>query len=319
MRRRTVLALSAVFALGAGTACNREHKRVIAVIPKGRVHLFWQSVHAGANKAARETGVEVLWTGPQSETDYTGQLQIVDAMINRRVDAIAVAPIDRKVLVAAVERAAREKIPVFIFDSGIDTEQFVAQVMTDNYRGGEIAAERVGQLLSGKGKVAIIAAVPGAGSTMQREQGFRKTIESKFPGIQIVAEQYGNGDYAKSMAVTENILTAHPDLDALFGSNESSTIGASQAIKSRTTHAKLVGFDSSPGVLDDLAAGRIDSVVVQDPFFMGYETVRLASLDLNGQAVKKVNDVDPKLVDRNNLDTPEVQARVKPDLKKYLE
>jgi ribose transport system substrate-binding protein len=314
-----VVALPALFALAGGTACNRERKRVVAVIPKGRVHLFWQSVHAGANKAARETGVEVLWTGPQSETDYTGQLQTVDAMINRRVDAIAVSPIDRKVLVGAVERAAREKVPVFIFDSGIDTDQIVAQVMTDNFRGGEIAAERVGKLLGGKGKAAIIAAVPGAGSTMLREQGFRKRIESSFPGIQIVAEQYGNGDYAKSMAVTENILTAHPDLDAIFGSNESSTIGASQAIKSRSTHAKLVGFDSSPGVLEDLAAGRIDSVVVQDPFFMGYETVRLASLHLNGQPVKKVNDVEPELVDRTNLETPEVQARVKPDLKKYLE
>src|SRR5437870_10418708 len=85
--------------------CNREHKKVIAVIPKGSAHLFWQSVHAGAVKAAREKGVEIVWNGPATETDYGGQLQIVDAMINRRVDAIALAPIDRKAMVSVVDRA----------------------------------------------------------------------------------------------------------------------------------------------------------------------------------------------------------------------
>src|SRR5579871_5623971 len=84
-------------------ACNRDHKRIIAVIPKGNSDLFWQSVHAGAVKAGRETGVDVLWNGPASEADYTIQIQIVDAMINRRVDAIALAPTDRQALVTVVD------------------------------------------------------------------------------------------------------------------------------------------------------------------------------------------------------------------------
>src|SRR5437764_2383232 len=84
------------------SACNRNHKRVIAVIPKGSAHLFWQSVHAGAAKAGIEKGVDIVWNGPPSETDYTGQLQIADAMINRHVDAIALAPIDRKAMVSVV-------------------------------------------------------------------------------------------------------------------------------------------------------------------------------------------------------------------------
>jgi len=81
------------------TACNRLHKRTIAVIPKGSTHLFWQSVHAGAVKAGREANSEVIWNGPATEVDYTAQLQIIDAMINRRVDAIVLAPIDRKAMV----------------------------------------------------------------------------------------------------------------------------------------------------------------------------------------------------------------------------
>jgi ribose transport system substrate-binding protein len=311
--------IAVVLALLLLPACNREQKRVIGVVPKGRANIFWQSVHAGANKAARESNVEIVWNGTASETDYNGQLQIVDAMINRRVDALAVAPIDRKVLVSVVERAAREKIPVFIFDSGIDTEQFVSQIMTDNFRAGEVGAERVAKLLNGKGKVAMIMVQPGAGSTMAREEGFRKKIQSDYPGIKIVAEQYGFADLAKSLAAAENILTAHPDLDAMFASNESSAIGASQALKARKTKVKLVGFDTSPTLLDDLRNGMIDSLVVQDPFFMGYEVVRSAVAHLNGEQVPKVNNLDPKLVDRENMDTPEMQARINPDIKKYLD
>src|ERR1700686_2732060 len=135
MRKTAVAVLGLVLAATAFfLACKRERKTTIAVIPKGNTTIFWQSVHAGAAKAAIENGVEIIWNGPPSETDYIGQLQITDAMINRRVDAIVLAPIDRKAMVDAVERAAREKVPMVIIDSGIDTEQqYVARVATDNY------------------------------------------------------------------------------------------------------------------------------------------------------------------------------------------
>src|SRR5215467_5958874 len=111
--------------------CGKQEKKRIAVIPMGRAHLYWQSIHAGAMAAARETNVEIVWNGPATETDYSGQLQIADAMINQHVDAIAIAPIDRTAMVSVVERAGREKIPVIIFDSGVSTQNFVAQVATD--------------------------------------------------------------------------------------------------------------------------------------------------------------------------------------------
>jgi ribose transport system substrate-binding protein len=303
----------------AVAGCNRGQRRTIAVIPKGNAQQYWQSVHAGALKAARESNVDIVWNGTPTETDYNGQLQIVDAMINRRVDAIAVAPIDRKVIVSVVERAAREKVPVIIFDSGIDTDQFVSQVATDNYGAGQLAAERVGKLLGGKGSVAMVKVQPGGASTMAREDGFKAKMSSAFPDIHIVAEQYGWADYAKSLSATENILTAHPDLDAIFASNETSTVGAARALKQRKTTVKLVGFDWSPSLADDVKAGLIDSLVVQDPFRMGYESVKSAVAYLDKQPVQKMNNLEAKLVDRDNLNTPEVQARINPDIKKYLE
>jgi ribose transport system substrate-binding protein len=315
--KTTLACLLGALLLTAG--CARQEKKRIAVIPKGRTHLFWQSVHAGAVAAARESNLDIIWNGPSTEADFTGQLQIVEAMINQRVDAIVLAPIDKTAMVAVVERASRQNIPVVIFDSGVDTQSFVSQVATDNYGAGRAGAERVAKILGGRGKVAMVAVQPGGASTMLREQGFEDAVAKNYPGIQIVDKRYGMADFAKSLGVTENMLTAHPDLDALFASNESSAVGAAQALKGRKgSRVRLVGFDSSPTLLDDLQAGVIDSLVVQDPFRMGYESVQAAVKKLQGGTPEKINNLPALVVTRENLNDPAVQKQLKPDLDKYL-
>ncbi|MBM3774753.1 MAG: substrate-binding domain-containing protein [Acidobacteria bacterium] len=314
MRRRAALGLL----LSAG-ACRRSGRRRIGVVPKGRAHLFWQSIHAGAVAAARETGVDILWNGPATETDMTGQIQIVESMINQRLDAICLAPIDRTAMVAVVDRAARQSIPMIIFDSPVDTRNFVSQVATDNYRAGELAAGRMGRILGGKGRVAVVAVQPGAASTMAREQGFEDALKKQFAAIEILDKRYGWADVAKSLAVAENILTAHGSLDGMFASNESSTVGAAQALKARKSAVKLVGFDWSPSLLADLEAGLIDSLVVQDPFGMGYQAVKAAVEKLDGRAPQRIHDMPPRVVTRENLKDPEIHSQLHPDLEKYLQ
>ena len=315
LSRRQALALAA---LPIVSSCNRDTKKRIGVVPKGRAHIFWQSVHAGANKAAGEGGVEIEWNGPATETDFNGQLQIVEAMINKRLDAIALAPIDKTSMVSVVERAMRMNVPVVIFDSPIDTEQFVAQVATDNYKAGQIAAERMGQITGGKGKIAIVAVQAGAASTMAREQGFEDTIRNKFPGIRIMDKRYGEAAVERSLTVAENMLTAYPDLNAMFGSNESSTVGASRALKARGSKIQLVGFDSGPTLEEDLRSGVIDSLVVQNPFLMGYQAVSIAVQKLKGETPQKIQNLEPHLVTKADLDKPEIRDLLNPDLKKYL-
>jgi ribose transport system substrate-binding protein len=300
-------------------SCAGEKKRTIGVIPKGRAHLFWQSVQAGAIAASRETKVDISWNGPATETDFNGQLQIVDAMINRRVDAICLAPIDKKAMVSVVDRAAKAGIPVVIFDSPVDTENFVSQVATDNYAAGAMAAERMGEILGGKGEVIVVAVQPGAASTMAREAGFEETVAKKFPAIKIVDKRFGMADYAKSLQVAENMLTAFPKVAGLFASNESSAVGAAQALKGRASAGiKMVGFDSSAPLIEDLRKGLIDSLVVQQPFKMGYESVMAAVSHLEKKPVTKINNLAPILVSKANVDSAEIQAVVAPDLKKYL-
>ena len=311
----TLFLLAVIVVSVSAPGCNRSSggKRVIAVIPKGVAHFFWQSVHAGADAAGKEFGVEVMWKGPAQETDYSGQINIVEDAINRRVDGIVLAPSHGDALVPIVERAQREGIPVTIFDSGISTETYLSYVATDNRQGGAVAAERLAEKLGGKGNVAILGVKAGSVSTDEREQGFQETIKQKYPGISIVAFQYGDADRAKSLDRATDILTGHADLNGMFASNESSTVGAVQAIKQKGLAGKVIlgGFDSSPNLIDDLKSGAIDSLVIQDPYKMGYEGVKAIVDKLNGQTPQRHLDTGVKLLTKENLDTAEMQKLIK--------
>jgi ribose transport system substrate-binding protein len=303
-----------------GAACNRQHTRRIAVIPKGTADVFFQSVHAGALAAGQQYHAEILWEGPANQTDYSRQLQIVDSMLNRHVDGIAVAATDKTILTASLDRAARENVPVVIFDSGVDSTNYVSFVATNNYEGGQLGGRKLGQLLNGKGKVAMIEHAPGSASTMERESGFRDVMAKEFPGITIVAEQFGMAERAKAMAVAENILTSHPDLDGIFASSEPSSVGTSQALKSRglSGKVKLVAFDSSDGLVDDLKGGTIDALVAQNPFKIGFEGVKAVNEKLNGGTPAKKVDLSAVVITKADLGKPEIQELLHPDLKKYL-
>ena len=319
MPRRTILALL-LPALLLALSCNRSNKKRIGVVPKAVAHVFWQSVHAGALAAGQEADVEIEWKGPPTETEFARQIEIVDSMINARVDGIVLAPTEATSLVGVVERAAKEGIPLAIFDSGINTEEYVSFVATNNYNAGVLAAEQMGEILNGSGKIIIVKMVPGSSSTMEREKGFEDTLAAKFPGIEIVDWKYCMSDRAKALAVTENMLTAHPEAEALFASAEPATVGAAQALKSRelSGKVKMVGFDSSDTIEKDLREGVIDSLVVQDPFNIGYTAVKAVLDKLNGQTPQKRIDSPAAVVTLANIDTPEIDKLLHPDLGKYL-
>ena len=315
---RRLMALSMLLFLTLA-ACRREPERVIGVIPKGANHIFWQTVHAGAIKAALESGYKIEWNAPALEIDSSRQIEIVESMVNRRLAGIVLAPVDRRALIAVVERAARERVPVAIFDSGIDTDRRITYVATDNTEGGRIAARRLGEVLGGKGKVGIIGFMAGSASTMEREDGFQDEMRKRFPEVRIVGLQFGMADRAKAMAATENILTAHPDLTGLFADNESSSSGGVQALKSRgARQVKLVAFDASEQLIADLKTGWIDSLVVQNPFKMGYESTRAVIDHLAGRKPPPLVDSGVTLVRASDLDLPDVHALLFPDIYRYL-
>ena len=319
-RGRRCRSLLALLALALTCSCEQPRKTRIGVVPKAISLVFWQSVHAGAVAAGREENIDIEWNGPTTEIDFSRQIEIVDSMISARVDGIVVAPSEATALVGVIERAAREGIPVTIFDTGINTEEYVSFVSTNNYEAGVVGARTLAGVLGGKGKVAMVRMVPGSASTTAREDGFADTIAREFPQIEIVAEQYCMANAAKALAVAENMLTAHPDLSGMFASAEPATVGPIQALKARglAGKVKLVGFDFGDTIEQALKDGVLVAAVVQDPFHIGYTAVKTMAAKLRGETPERRIDSPVKVVTGENLSDPEVDRFVHPDLAEYL-
>jgi ribose transport system substrate-binding protein len=311
-----LIGITAVLSLSNCGGDADSDTRLIAVIPKGTSHIFWQAVHAGAVTAGNELGVKILWQGPQTETMKEQQASIVRDFIVRGVDGMVLAPQDKDALVDVVKEVAEENIPLAIFDSGINTEEYLSFVATDNYQGGVEAARLLAKQLNGKGTCIIVKVDPGSASTIAREQGFEETIAKEYPEIEILGSQYGYSDREKSRAATEDLLSRFPDVDAIYGPNESSTSGALLALQARELAGKkvFIGFDSSDDLVKALRANVIQGLILQNPFNMGYMGVKAVVNHLNGEQVERRIDTGVYVVTPENMDTPEMKILLTPDL-----
>jgi len=293
----------------------------IAVIPKGTTHSFWKAIHAGAIKASRELEVKIYWNGPQKEDDRAQQITVVEDFINRGVDGIVLAPLDDRALMRPVRDASEMGIPVVIMDSALQGENHISYVATDNYKGGVLAAERLGDLLQGRGNLILIRYQVGSASTTNREQGFVDTIRNSFPEITfLVEDQYAGATTETAYQLAENLLNRFAHVQGLFCPNESSTFGALRALQEsgRAGQIKFVGFDSSPKLVQGLEKGHLHGLILQDPIKIGYRGVKQMVLHLRGEEIEKRIDTGVHLVTPENMSDPDMKALLSPDLSPYL-
>lgn len=331
MRKTLLLLLLLSFVAGCaktnGPAANNNKKLTIAVIPKGTTHEFWKSIHAGSLKAANElsaagTEVEVIWKGPLREDDREQQIQVVEGFAAQGVSGIVLAPLDNRALVRPVADANRAGVPTVIIDSGLESDEFISFVATDNRQGGLLAADRMGQLLNGKGKVLVLRYAEGSASTTEREEGFISQIKQKFPDIELVAtDQYAGATRETAKRASENLLNRlGDDVQGIFTPNESSTAGMLSALQDINKAGKIsfVGFDSSQIFIDAMNANQLHGIVVQNPFNMGYLGVRTMVESLQGKPVEKKIDTGVMLVTKENMESAEVKTLLHPPLDQYL-
>lgn len=315
-----------LLAAALGVGCKKQSTDAIAVIPKGTTHEFWKSVHAGAEKAAAEVGVKVIWKGPLREDDREDQIKVVEDFINIRVKGIVLAPLDSQALVPVVTDATRAGIPVVIFDSDLKTNDKVSYVATDNYVGGKLAGEHLGKLLGGKGDVIMLRYAEGSESTQQREQGFLDAV-AKFPAVKVVSSnQFGGATTETAFKAAENLLAAHKGsggalaVQGIFCPNESTAFGMLRALEDAgfAGKVKFVGFDSSAKLVDAMKNGKLDATVVQDPIRMGYLAVKALVEHLHGKSAAKRVDTGATLITRDTMNEPRMQELLNPPFKQWL-
>jgi ribose transport system substrate-binding protein len=326
--RRQLLWIPLLCALAAcgGGGSQTDGNLTVAVIPKGTTHVFWQSIHAGAEKAAQEVGATVAWRGPLREDDRDSQVAEVENAVARGVAGIALAPLDDSALVAPVSSAMKRGIPVVIFDSGLKGEDFVSFVATDNDVGGRLAGEQMAKLVGPSGRVVMIRYAEGHDSTTRREEGFLAAVK-QHPGIQLVSvNQYGGADvegfYKKGEALLSSLKTPDGKLpvDGLFTPNESSTLAMLRVLQDNgwTQQVKFIGFDASDTLVKGLQDGHIRGLVVQDPVNMGYLAVKTLVAHIRGEKVERRIDTGVRLVTREMMEHADVKELLHPDLSKWL-
>jgi ribose transport system substrate-binding protein len=298
---------------GADSASAGGKKYTIAVLPKGVGHQFWLTVRSGAEAAGKDLNANIVWNGPDKETEIAKQINIVQDMISRKVDAIVMAACDENALIDVVNQAMDAKIPVITFDSGVKSDRPLSFVATDNVAAAKLAADKLAELIGGKGEVGIIPIVPGAATSEMREQGF-KDGATKHPDMKIVSVLPCDSDAAKAMSVTEDMMTAHPELAGIFAESEPGAVGAAQAVEAanKAGKIKIVGFDASGEEINALERGTIQALVVQNPFKMGYDGVKAAIDAIEGRPVEKRIDTGVTIITKENLNTPEVQKLINP-------
>ena len=309
---------------GCGGRKESPSGLTVAVIPKGTSHMFWQSIHAGANRAGKELGVEVIWRGPLREDERDSQISEVEGFISRGVSGIALAPLDEAALVGPVADAAARKIPVVIFDSGLNGSDYVSFVATDNTEGGRLGGERLIEAMKGSGKVVLLRYAEGHDSTGKREEGFLQAMKAH-PSIEVVSSnQYVGADVEGAYKKTESILSGYkkPDgslgVDGIFCVNESSSFAAMRVLQDNGWAGKVrfVGFDASPNLIKGLQAGVLDGIVLQDPVRMGYLAVKTLVAHIKGEQVEKRIDTGVHVATKENMEQPGMREFVYPELAK---
>ena len=296
------------------SGCQRTEEkqfegRTIGLVLKTLNHPFFIDMQKGAEDAANKLKVNLIVQAAERELDVEKQMQIIENLIQRKVDAICVTPSGSRELVPVILKANKAGIPILTMDTRVDSVTLVnagGEVITyigsDNFEGGRIAGAYLSEKLNGKGNVAILEGIPGHETGDARLRGFRTAI-SDFPGIKVVASQTANWERDQGFNVFQNILQSHPEVEALFACSDLMALGAIEAIAAsgKTGKVLVVGFDAINDGRDAIRDGTMEGSVAQHPYDMGRLAVENAHNVLNGETVADYLPVEIGLVTMENV------------------
>ncbi|WP_298848997.1 ABC transporter substrate-binding protein [uncultured Ruegeria sp.] len=309
LTRRFILGALSAATLAVPASMSSAEEVYIPLVSKGFQHQFWQAVKSGAEQAADEYGVTITFEGPDNETMVDRQIDMLAAALANNPKAIGFAALDSQAAIPLLKQANEKGIPIIAFDSGVDSDIPVSTATTDNLAAAALAADKMAEKIGGAGKVAVVAHDQTSRTGIDRRDGFVNRIAEKYPDIEVVTIQYGQGDHLKSTEVTKAILTANPDLNGIFGTNEGSAIGVVNGVQELGTEGLvIIGYDSGKAQKDAIKSGLMAGAITQNPVGIGYETVKAAVAAMKGEEVPALIDTGFYYYDASNIDDPKISA-----------
>lgn len=305
-----IILLISPFLFGIINLSNKgeEEPKKISLVLKTQSGDYFKNVRMGAEVAAQEFNVKVDFTSPSDENDIDGQIALVNAAIERKVDALILAPSDYNKLAKVAEKAVSGKIPVLVIDSKLNSNKISSYITTDNVKAGEKAGEKLVSLCDVNSRVAIINFVEGSTNNKDRENGLWSII-SKHPQIKVVYMDYVAADSESASVLTKKLVLGDDKVNTIIALNYISSIGVAEAIDEIgfAGKVKVITFDNTPEEIEFLESNVIQATVTQSPFGMGYLAVKYAVLNLQSKKTPKYVDTGVVVIDRNNMYLPQNQ------------
>jgi ribose transport system substrate-binding protein len=287
---------------------GEEEPNKISLILKTQSGDYFKNVRMGAEVAAKEFNVKVDFTTPMDANDVDGQIALVNEAIERKTDALILAPSDSNKLVDITEKAVSEKIPVLVIDSKLNTKKISSYITTDNVKAGELAGEKLVSLCGASSRVAIINFVEGSSNNKEREKGLLSVI-SKHPQINVIYSDYVSPDSESASVLTKRLVLGDDKVNTIIALNYVSSMGVAKAISEIGFAGKVtvISFDNTPEQIEFLENGVIQATVTQSPFGMGYLAVKYAVLNLQNKKIPKYVDTGVVVIDGSNMYLPQNQ------------
>jgi ribose transport system substrate-binding protein len=304
-----------VCALALWLIACRSHPQVkIAVIPQTEGNSIWDPAQEGTENAANPAGISIYWNAPAREDDVEAQIALVDRVVDGNYQGLVLAPDQALSLIAPVRRALARDIPTVIIGSPlpIPAGGNLMYILNDDVEGGRIAAQRVAGLLDGHGTVALLGINPDITGIMIRSRAFEEFLAQNDPGIHIVEKRLGTFNVAHEEQVAEETLRANPNIDVIVGLMSPTIDGTLSALDSspENHHVRIIGFDPFGFPPPFVQRASLDSVIREDTRSMGRQAIEQIHAKIKRQTVPALVHLPPKLITRENVNTPEVRFMV---------
>jgi ribose transport system substrate-binding protein len=273
------------------------------IVPKG-VHPYFDPVYRGFEEAAAKYGIASEVAAPP-RFEVALQVKMIEDLIARGVNGIAISANEDKGLVAVIHEAAVAGIKVITVDAPAPSSEALTYIGTDNESAGYEAGKRMAAAMGGRGSIAILQGGLDATNLNLRSTGFTRALEEKAPEITVVGVVDEHGDFSESVNRTETLLADHPRLSAIFSVSAEGAPAAAAVIKRNGLAGKVIiaGFDDLGDTLQGIRDGSIVFCVVQNTYRMGWLSVEKLRDAVNGRSIPPFIDTGVIFVDRRNIST----------------
>jgi len=312
--RNLTFTFCSALTMAALNSCRASHSD-IAVIPRTTAATIWEAEHAGAEFAARKFGVQIRWNAPTREDDVQLQIGLVDRAVKQKCRGLVLTPDEPRALMVPIQRALAAGVPTVVLGSALSLppQKNLSYIVNDDEMIGQMAAMRVGQILRGKGEVAIVGIDPQSLSSLSVLSSFVSVIEKRFPGTSIVDRRAATSSDLDAELVVNQVLLSHPQVNAIFALDSTGTLGAYLALRTRalTTRVKVVGVEQSAELANAIRLHQVDSMIAEDTYQMGYRAVE--ALALGQTKYPSMVRLAPMLITSDNVDSAQARTFITND------